>query len=460
MLNKVIKHIEDNGLLTPGETVICGVSGGIDSMVMQHILRRLGYEVIITQIDHGLRGVESKADQDMVRSYANEHQIEFLPHTLQLSEHPKDERSTQMLAREYRYKWFDRLLTDHPDAKLATAHHADDVVETMLFGIIKGVGVSGLNGIPVRSGRIIRPLLALNKEDVLQYANAEKIPFREDSSNQDPKYLRNRIRHELVPLMTDLAGGTARPLRRYAELMRSVGDALQSAYHIACIEDDEVLWWRTDAFKAPQSVLQLNATLRTYGVHPDQVARIAEAIMKGEQGKRYTCSDMELILDKGRLVIRPLRKNRERCLTIEDIHAADNKHIRSTIIPAGSVEDPTDTRFAFFDAEKVKGKALLRTWRPGDRMKPFGMEGSKLVSDMLNERGLSILEKEQVQVLVFQNEIIWLAGHRIAAGTGMTSGTKTVLCVRYLPNERWQESKRDINSLESLGNDERTFTLD
>ena len=369
-------------------------------------------------------------------------------------------RSTQMIARDLRYQWLNELLDSMPSARLATAHHIDDVTETIMLGLIKGVGVSGLGGIPVVTGRLIRPLLFLTKEEIRHYANAEDIPFREDSSNQDPKYLRNRIRHELIPLIQELSGGSLRPLERYTRMMQELASAAEDLACVACCEAENVHWWPRDRFHGMHQRLVLNATIRGYDFHPDVIEQIAGALESETFGQKFVSADNELVLERDRLVIRPKVRVMNKTEEVENLQQVNSELIVSELLPVESFDRNAGVKYAWFDADLVKGGAELRPWRHGDRMQPWGMKGTKLISDLLNESRLPVTHKEAVYVLECDGRIIWLVGHRIAEGLGVSDSSVRILRLEWKGHLPEQDSKGDFNSLETFDNEARTFTSD
>lgn len=456
MLARVLRHMEKFELIPQkGGRLICAVSGGVDSMVLLHLMDRAGFDPIVATVEHGLRGEESKKDMRLVEEYARSKNLEFLSRSLTLLDAARNGRSMQMMARDHRYEWFHELLESIPGSRLATAHHKDDQLETLLLGILQGVGVTGVGGIPVAKNRMIRPLLCVTRQEIHDYAIAEKIPFREDKSNQDPKYLRSRIRHELIPLMEDMAG-SRRTLYRFADLQAALSKIGSHTIIPGCAEHD-VVWWPRAKFNSTDAYLLVGATMRPYGLHPEEVDGVVNALSTGSFGKSFSMGELELLLERDRIVVRPSKRSPMEPMVIDDIAQCNVPKLTSELLSPQHVEIFNDPRKAFFDAGKVSGRHVLRPWQAGDRMRPYGMKGTKLISDMLNELDLDVTEKEQALVLDNGKEVLWLVGHRIADGYGVQRSTESVLCIHYHGNALGQESKWSANPLETRGSSERTF---
>ncbi len=429
MRDIVTKQVNELGLFEPGQLVICAVSGGVDSMVMLSLLHYGGQPVKVAHVDHGLRGEESNADHDLVQTYAKALNLEFLSTKIDMVTGKVAGESTQMTARRMRYAWFEALLADHPGSVLATAHHRDDALETVLMGMVKGVGFSGLTGIPAKRGRIVRPLLCVGKQDILDHANAKEIPFREDKSNQDPKYLRNRIRNELVPLLTELAGNSTRPLDRFLALQKDLAKAVAHRYCLACAEADGVYWWSREKLRADP--IGFAQALRGFDIHPDMIERIGEIVETDTFGQEFHSATGQLLVERERIVIRPIVSTALPEYAASSIQDFNDPILAIDACEKGEVNLSEGACVAWFDQSQLEGQVVLRLWKHGDRMQPWGLKGSKLVSDMLNEAGVSAREKERTYVLDIGGEIAWLVGHRIGDRFGVKERTERILRVAY-----------------------------
>ncbi|HEY0979140.1 MAG TPA: tRNA lysidine(34) synthetase TilS [Flavobacteriales bacterium] len=427
MLNEVERSIQRHALLEPRASVHVAVSGGVDSMVLLHVLVRLGYRCSVAHVDHGLRGVESDADQELVRSYCEAERIPFQGRRVEVQAHAVGKGiSVQMAARELRFTWFQELVEQGPH-RLALAHHADDAVETLVMNLMRGPGASGWGGIRPRNGAFIRPLIDRRKAEILDYARRNGVPYREDRSNTDPKYLRNRIRGEVLPLLNEVRAGSSDNLIRAVELFRELQEAASRRVDDLLgtpVPDanGEVLVPFEVFERSGTPQLVLHRLLRGREVHPAQQTRILEAMRLRRTGAVFPFSDGRLFVDRRGLLMAPPAVS----LPTWTIPTADRVPpgaplaIRSAPFE-GAVADVPD-HIAWFDPQRLHFPLVLRPWQLGDRMRPAGMEGTRLISDMLIDLKRSRVDKERQWVLESRGEVIWLVGHRVAQGAAAVQG--------------------------------------
>ncbi|MDQ3100373.1 MAG: tRNA lysidine(34) synthetase TilS, partial [Bacteroidota bacterium] len=227
MIEQVRQYLERQHMAEWHEPLWVGVSGGVDSMVLLHLVQALRHPVSVVHVDHGLRGTESDADLDFVRSYCDQHQISFTYRKVDVKSLVETRGiSVQMAARELRYAVFRECIAAGP-AKVALAHHQDDAIETLFIQLMQGMGVNGWRTIAPVSGGIIRPLMQTSRAEILSYAEEHGIRYREDASNAEQKYLRNKIRHELMPMLESWRPGVRRSLSRSIDLLREMDHVVQ-----------------------------------------------------------------------------------------------------------------------------------------------------------------------------------------------------------------------------------------
>lgn len=409
------------------------VSGGVDSMVLLHVLRSLHYPCHVVHVDHGLRGVESDGDRDLVAAYCNEHRIPFrcVPVDVE-AKRALSGGSVQMAARGLRLDVFEQCIREGP-TQLAMAHHRDDVIETYFLNHLRGMGLHGWMGIPPITGSFIRPLLDVDREAILVYAKEHAVPFRNDASNDDPKYLRNRVRNELLPLLEDLRPGVRRTLSRDVEMMRELafaglaqaGDLLagvdQQPGGLPKIPIDLLL-------RTGSPHLLLRAALDRWVPHPDQLDEILRAVHDRAVGATFLLGEHELVVDREVLVVRDAVRGTQQWTidTFDTIPAIAPLSMEPCSV--ADIDNGHWTNRAWLDRGALQFPLELRTWRAGDRMRPVGLGGSKLISDLLTDAKVPADLKPQALVLVSAGTIAWLCGHRVGEGFQATAQSQQVLC--------------------------------
>lgn len=431
MIEQVGRTIREQGLAAPGEALWVAVSGGVDSMVLLHVLRKLGHPCHVAHVDHGLRGEASDADRELVRTYCAQHAIPLVVERVDV--HERAERtgeSTQMAARSLRLAWFNELVIQGPH-KMTMAHHADDVTESFFLGLIQGMGARGWGGIQVRSGAIIRPLIGVRREEILAYAAAHGIVWREDASNTDEAYLRNRIRHELLPLLEDWRPGTHRNITRNMRLFGEL-DVLARAVGEQALaglvpEAGGVFRVPFQRIIAGTPLLVLHRLLRDKGFHPDRLDDILHAIRQERTGSRFLGEGVEVFVDRAELVIRPEQQVPRSWRFNRWEELSPDAPLRVTPSTCDDIAPAEGSATVWLDAERITFPVELRPWRPGDRMRPDGLGGSKLVSDILTDAKVSRDRKDHIYVLADPERIVWLCGWRLSEGVKATSASTIVL---------------------------------
>ncbi len=435
MLERVRDTILAHGLLRHGEPVWVAVSGGVDSMVLLHVLRSMGHPCHVAHVDHGLRGAESDADRAFVQAHCIRLGVPFVVHRVDVKGRVSTTgESTQMAARELRLAWLKQRALADPHL-VATAHHADDVIETFLIGLLQGMGAKGWGGIPVRSGAFIRPLIDVPRAEILAYARAHDITWREDASNASDAYLRNRVRHELLPLMETLRPGARKAMGRNMRLFGELG-ALAAEHGANATEDlrpeaDGTLRIPFDRFAGTAPRLSLHHVLRGLGFHPDRADDMLKAMRMGHTGAWFPSDTADVFVDREQLVIAP-RAAQERQWNIPSADAVPaDAPLRIRIVPAADIDPAQGPGTAWLDADRVTFPLVLRPWRAGDRLQ-LGGGGTKLVSDILIDAKVPRDRKRNVHVLSDAQRVLWLCGWRIDGGSKACGTSHRILRFDWL----------------------------
>ena len=416
MLQKFQSHIFQNFPFLSGKKLLLATSGGLDSMVMVDLFRKLSFEIAIAHCNFQLRGVESFEDQNFVQNYAESNEIKLFVTQFDTEAFAKDYKlSTQVAARELRYNWFHELLKTEKFDYVLTAHHADDNLETFLINLVRGTGLDGLTGIPAQNENVIRPLLLFSRQEIEQYAKEDNIDWREDSSNALDKYLRNKIRHNLIPILkelnTDFLSSFHKTQVYLQESKTMVEDASIMVYQQVAKEIGEDIHFDLNKLQQlPNYKSYLYQWLREFGFSAwDDIYDLVES----QSGKQVFSNEFRLLKNRGFLILSPINIEDKK----EEYYIfKDQKEIDSPLnLSFSKVADIGigSNRAIFVDEDKLHFPLVLRRWKEGDSFQPFGMEGkSKKVSKIFKDEKLSLIDKENTWLLCSDDTIVWIIGIR------------------------------------------------
>lgn len=412
--------------------ILVTVSGGKDSMALLHLFLAEGYAVEVAHVNFKLRGTDSDADEQLVAAFCRERGVPFYTRSFDTKAFAAQQGwSTQMAARELRYAWFEELAAEHQLDRVATAHHLHDNLETLLLNFTRGTGPRGLTGIPVKTGRIIRPLLYAGPEQILFYLEQNGIPWREDLSNHDDHYQRNRIRNRVIPQLKAINPGLEHTfsvnMERFRDLEVIFEESLKSFEARLHKTDAETCIPLETLNSIPGITLVLEEFLKPYGFNRQDTLLVLNV---SETGKKVLSATHTLIRERDhwRLTEKREETATEIMINKEGIFMAGKRYLSVAQAGINTVNpDYSNPDHAWLDADKVSWPLRIRPWKEGDRFIPFGMKGSKLVSDYLKDRKVSASEKKGQWVVEDSRGIVWLAGHRTADRCKITNATRQVL---------------------------------
>ena len=436
MLSTVQAYIAQHQLLRPGAPVIVGLSGGADSVALLHILTRLGYPCVAAHCNFHLRNDESDADADFAQQTAEALGLPFRRIDFDTADYAHQNGvSTEMAARTLRYEWFETLRRELGAEAIAVAHHRDDNVETVLLNLIRGTGLSGLCGMRPRNGHIVRPLLSVDRHQIVRWLADRHLPFRTDSSNASDVYRRNFVRLRLLPLMEQLNPSVRDAILRMAGHLTDVEaiyrDAIDS--HRAHLIDADGRISIDALLRTPAPHAMLFELLTPYGFTPSQCADIARALSR-ESGRSFVAPGgrWHLLKDRLHLILYPADEVSADAFTLtlgSELTAPIRLSLEERIV------DDTFTiscspHVATFDADRIALPLTLRRWRAGDSFVPFGMTGRKKLSDYFSDHKFSLLHKAAAWILCdASGRILWIVGHRTDNRFRITSKTSRALIV-------------------------------
>jgi tRNA(Ile)-lysidine synthase len=444
MIEAFEHFIRLNKLFSKRQKVLLGVSGGVDSVVMCYLFKRSGYKFAIAHCDFSLRGEESDKDATFVKELAEELECPFYEKKINTNWHSKRRKqSIQIVARDLRYEWFEKLRLEEKYDRIATAHHLNDSIETMLYNLTKGCGIRGLHGILPKRNRIIRPLLFAYKNDILAFAKANGILYRNDSSNELVKYSRNKIRNKILPLLKEINPVADKTLAGNIERFQEV----------EAIYDWSVKYWKSRLFKSARGGYQVDTNkfdkvpsaktilyeiLKQFEFNGDQIGQMLNV---QESGKQFYSSTYRLSVEREFWYITELEQPEYVEVIIDEfaewVHLPDGGKIHFKILNSrNDIKFGNNIHEGFFDEKKLKFPIKLRKWQRGDTFKPFGMEGhTKKLSDFFMERKMSSFNKENTWLMESKDKIAWIVGLRSDNRFRLTTYSKRVITTKWYPPE-------------------------
>ena len=436
MLSTVQAYIAQHQLLRPAAPVIVGLSGGADSVALLHILTRLGYPCVSAHCNFHSRNDESDADADFAQQTAEALGLPFRRIDFDTAEYAHQNGvSTEMAARTLRYEWFETLRRELGAEAIAVAHHRDDNVETVLLNLIRGTGLSGLCGMRPRNGHIVRPLLSVDRHQIVRWLADRHLPFRTDSSNASDVYRRNFVRLRLLPLMEQLNPSVRDAILRMAGHLTDVEAIYRNAIdsHRAHLIDADGRISIDALLRTPAPHAVLFELLTPYGFTPSQCADIARAL-SGESGRSFIAPGglWHLLKDRLHLILYLANEVSADAFTLtlgSELTAPIRLGLEERIVDEAFTISRSP-HVATFDADRIALPLTLRRWRAGDSFVPFGMTGRKKLSDYFSDHKFSLLHKAAAWILCdASGRILWIVGHRTDNRFRITSKTRRALIV-------------------------------
>jgi len=435
LIEGIQTFITAHQLIEKQEIILLAVSGGVDSLVMVTLFKAMGIPFAIAHANFGLRGEVAKADADFVEKVANQHHVTFHLTTFNTIAYAKENHlSIQMAARELRYNWLGNVCHTHGYQKIATAHHANDALETLLFNLTKGTGISGLHGIIPKQGNLIRPLLFATKKQLIAFAETMQLHWREDSSNQHIKYARNLIRHQVIPPLMKINPNLIETSQVTLEKLVQVENIFQN--HVKqikkqiCVQKNNMTYIHYKAIKdTPWATVVLWELLKSHGFGFAQIKHFLYHVT--QSGKKLQNKYFQLQVDRDHwlLSIRQQIDAAHEPICISWDQKECNLPIGNLLIrkmPYMDYKISSSTNIAALDAAKIAFPLQIRPWQSGDCFVPLGMKNKKKVSDFLIDLKIPLMMKKKVNVLLIDGKIAWLIGYRIDERFKLSKTTQEV----------------------------------
>lgn len=441
ILRQVSSYISARGLLRPDAPVIVAVSGGADSVALLDILLQLGYRCTAAHCNFHLRGEESNRDMHHVEALADRLGIDLYVKDFDVASRRRETgESLEMACRELRYAWFADLLDRERAQAVAVAHHREDQAETLLLNLLRGSGITGLGGMRPRRGHVVRPLLECSRADIEEYLRGRGIGWVDDSTNAGCDYARNRVRNRLMPLIAEIAPGAESAMLRAMEHLRETDGFVHRcaadilARHTAPDGSVDLRALAAD----PHAAYVLYESLRPEGYNRSQTDDMLRAATAGSAAIFHAPgSSQAREIDHG--MLRPPAADMESETDAVDIDPRRDisgpVHIAVTVLPVAAFRPERDPSVMYLDASALEGthRWQLRHPRRGDRMQPFGMTGTRLLSDIYAGARLSAADKRRAWLLTRDGEILWAVGIRASARFALGPDTCKFVKLEILP---------------------------
>jgi tRNA(Ile)-lysidine synthase len=433
MLQAFKDFIESNDIFASNHKVLLAISGGMDSVALADLLHRSKIDFAMAHCNFCLRGEESEGDEEFVKKLSKKYKVPFFTEKFDTKLFAEKEKiSIQMAARMLRYAWFEKLRVENNYQNIATAHHQNDVLETVILNFTRGTGISGFHGIKPKSGNIIRPLLFAEKEQIRDYVAENQLGWREDSSNESNKYARNLIRNEVIPLLKKINPSLEETV---SQTIEKVNDA-ESVFFakVEEIRQTIVKQEKQAIFIGLNISLNLNTTLffellKPYNFTFLQTTELLKSSDK-QVGASYKSPTHELVLDRNQLVITP--KNLSIFSSLEITESTKNaqfgsKSFNLEILPRQGLKINSDKNIALLDADLLTFPLKIRTWKEGDWFIPLGMNGKKKISDLLTDKKVPNNLKSEHYLLTSKESVVWVVGLQLDNRFKITDKTQRVL---------------------------------
>lgn len=457
LLQRVDAFIRRHDLLRQGEEVVVGMSGGADSIALGAMLLRLDYPLTVVHVNFKLRGDAADGDEAFVRAWCRQREVDLVVRSFDTEALAGErDQSLQQAARALRYDAFADVAAQTGSRKVALGHHRDDQAETLLLNLLRGTGPEGLAGMPVRRTihpdsdiEVVRPLLAARRHEIEDYARANHLDWREDATNTDPKYRRGALRGEILPqLEAHFGEAIVENIARSADLMRdylehSLDDDLQAAFAAALSTVDDKGAVSLEAVRHLPSVFRRRVfieALRRWlpDVEVDaQTASEIDELTGSQPGRRLDYGAGSVWRERGRLLFAPTsdaEQTAAQLRTSGDLVPLPRGLLSVDVLPRRprdpSIGAPNDV---YLDARAVRFPLTVRSWRPGDRFVPLGMNGSKKLSDFLTDEHVPPHRKEDVVVVESEGRIVWVVPLRIAEGARLRDDSAETVHLRFVP---------------------------
>jgi tRNA(Ile)-lysidine synthase len=410
--------------------LLIAISGGLDSVALTHLCCKAGLNLSLAHCNFNLRGEESDADEEFVLQLAEDLALEVFIESFDTEEFAKEHSlSTQMAARELRYDWFFDLAKQLNFDYILTAHHADDNLETFLINLTRGTGLEGLTGIPEINNQIVRPLLKFSRDDIESYAKENKLNWREDSSNASNKYLRNKLRHDVIPILKEINPQLLENFQNTQNHLQDANDIIEDAIvriqkKAVSVERDVIKLDIKKLKKLSNPKAYLYELLKDFNFFEWQDVT---NLLNAQSGKQVFSSTHRLLKDRDFLLLKEIHIESSSKIAANIEEGNDKTSLGNlSLQEVDNIADTTES-IIYVDKDKLQFPLEVRPWEEGDYFYPFGMKGKKKLSKYFKDEKLSLIDKENIRLLCSGDVIVWIIGKRLDDRFKVTKQTKQIL---------------------------------
>ena len=436
MLEKLQQHLNYKFSFLKEKKLLIAISGGVDSVVLTHLFHQLNFDISLAHCNFNLRGTESDKDEFFVKELGEKLNLKTFTKSFETENFASENQlSTQVAARNLRYNWFQEISIKHQFDFVLTAHQADDNLETFLINLTRGTGLEGLTGIPELNNNIVRPLLVFSRDEIENFATKNNIDWREDKSNASNKYVRNKIRNQVVPILKEINPTLLDSFQKTSDYLKEsqqIIDVSIADFKKKVVEKTENSNLRIDIAKIQKTNNQkayLYQLLKEFGFSEwNDVTNLLTA----QSGKEVVSKTHRLLKDRGFLI---LSKKEEIKSNNIFLISEDTLEVRSPIhlkIAAVSTMEKENKSTIYLDKNRITFPLTLRKWQYGDFFYPKGMQGKKKISKFFKDEKYSSIDKENTWLLCTENNISWVIGKRQDNRFFANEKTKSILKIELL----------------------------
>lgn len=441
MIQEIIERFLQKHQISREAGFILAVSGGADSICLLHACKYLNLKILVLHCNFSLRGKESDMDEQFVKRFCDSYGIAHSVKKFDTTAYAKEKGlSIEMAARELRYAWFSEVKKKKKMDYIVVAHHADDLAETVLINLCRGTGIKGLTGIKPVYGDILRPLLECSRTDILQYIGQHQLGYRTDSTNNSVDYVRNKIRHYVIPVFKDINPAFLHTIAENCETLKQTEEIFRLGIRklqeeILDCEEEEILIDIPKTLNSPAPYTLLYETLKPFGFNKNQIRDILNT-HTSVAGKQFMAGTHTLVKDRNfwRLFDNNQDSLNPVSIAGEGVVILGNQSYEIKLFPmTPDFEISKDPAIAHLDADKIKFPLLVRSWQAGDYFCPIGMKKSrKKLSDFFTDQKFSAKQKKTCMLLVSEDKIVWVIGYRPDDRFKITPLTKSILRIQPL----------------------------